>query len=296
MSGGVVVGLALAACCALGTNLGWMIKHRGAQRSRRMNHRHPLRSIRWLLRSRLFVAGVVIAALAGLLHVAALAFAPISTVQAVMAGGVLTLAVLAEVVFRLHVPLRQWLGVLLAAVGLLLLVLTLPPIHRAHSAFALAPMVTFEVCVALGGGLLPLLVHMGRFRGHDGALIGVASGAFFGVSDLATKGLLGILHAGVLAALTSPWLAVVIGTGAAAQYLSARSLQSGDAVSVGAVTGLAVNIVNITGGIVIFGDPLAHGTFGTLLEVGAFVLLVLAALVTPIRAGASRPTAMAAVG
>lgn len=283
MSGGVVAGLALAVMCALGTNFGWIIKHRGAQRSSRMSHRHPLRSIGRLLQSRLFVIGAVIAGLAGLLHIAALAFAPISTVQAVMAGGVLTLAVLAEVVFGQHIPRRQWFGVLLAALGLLLLVLILPPINGAHSSFTAAPMIAFATGGALLGAMLPLASRLPGLAGHDGALIGVASGVFFGVSDLATKGLLGIAHSGVLAGLTSPWLAVAIAAGGVAQYLSARSLQTGDAVSVGAVTGLAVNLVNITGGIVIFDDPLAHGAAGTLIEVGAFLLLVTAALMTPIR-------------
>jgi len=91
MSGGVAAGLGLAALCALGTNLGWLIKHRGAQRSPRMSHRHPWRSVRLLLTSRAFIAGLAIATAAGLLHIAALALAPISIVQAVMAGGIMIL-------------------------------------------------------------------------------------------------------------------------------------------------------------------------------------------------------------
>ena len=90
MSAGVAAGLVLAAVCALGTNVGWMIKHRGAQQSARIRHRHPLRSVRILLRSRWFVAGFAIATAAGALHIGALALAPISIVQAVMAGGLVT--------------------------------------------------------------------------------------------------------------------------------------------------------------------------------------------------------------
>ena len=86
MSVGVALGLALAAVCALGTNAGWLIKHRGAQESPRMRHRRPLSSVRALFASRWF-AGVIVASAAGLLHIAALALAPISVVQAVMAGG-----------------------------------------------------------------------------------------------------------------------------------------------------------------------------------------------------------------
>jgi hypothetical protein len=47
------------------------------------------------------------------------------------------------------------------------------------------------------------------------------------------------------------------------------------------MTGLAVNIANIAGGIIIFGDPLAHGLPGTIAEATAFALICAAALLTP---------------
>src|SRR5439155_5710443 len=55
------------------------------------------------------------------------------------------------------------------------------------------------------------------------------------------KALGGVAHGGALGLLGSPWLAVVLASGMLAQYVSARSLQSGDAISVTALTGLAVN-------------------------------------------------------
>ena len=84
--------------------------------------------------------------------------------------------------------------------------------------------------------------------------------------------------------LLSPWLLVAITAGLLAQYVSARSLQSGDAVTVTAMTGLGVNVLNITGGILAFGDPLAHGLPGTLAETVAFSLICAAAFLTPVPA------------
>jgi len=81
--------------------------------------------------------------------------------------------------------------------------------------------------------------------------------------------------------LGSPWLAVVLASGMLAQYVSARSLQSGDAISVTALTGLAVNVANIAGGIVVFGDPLAGGWASSIVEVMAFALICAGALLTP---------------
>ena len=48
---------------------------------------------------------------AWLLHVAALALAPLSVVQAVLSTGVVMLAVLAERIFGFEVGPRQWAGV-----------------------------------------------------------------------------------------------------------------------------------------------------------------------------------------
>jgi len=84
--------------------------------------------------------------------------------------------------------------------------------------------------------------------------------------------------------LLSPWLLVAITAGLLAQYVSARSLQSGDAVTVTAMTGLGVNVLNITGGILAFGDPLAHGLPGTLAETVGFSLICAAAFLTPVPA------------
>ena len=69
---------------------------------------------------------MAIAAGAWIFHVAALAYAPLSVVQAVLSTGVVILAVMAERIFGFQVGLRQWIGVGMTALGLLLLVITLP--------------------------------------------------------------------------------------------------------------------------------------------------------------------------
>lgn len=281
MSGGVTAGLILAAICALGTSLGWLIKHRGARQTPRMTHRHPWRSVRSLLASRVFLAGFGIATAAGVLHIVALALAPISVVQAVMAVGVVILAVLAEPISGWRVTARQWYGVALGAGGLILLAIVLPTIHGAHNASSGAAMIGFEVVSSAIGLVLLLLPRLRRLSGHDGALIGAASGVFFAVADLAVKALVGAAHAGPFAVLGSPWLLVAVAAGLIAQYISARSLQTGDAVSVTAMTGVAVNVLNIVGGILVFGDPLATGLPGTVAEAAAFTCICAAAFLTP---------------
>jgi hypothetical protein len=115
--------------------------------------RHPLRSAIDLFRSRWWSIGWGVAAVAFALHVAALTLAPISIGQAVLAGGLVFLAVLAERFFGFELGRRQWIGIGLVAVSLSLLTLTGGGGGGgAHSGYSLAGMIIFEsiaVCVGL---------------------------------------------------------------------------------------------------------------------------------------------------
>src|SRR3989442_12967647 len=120
------LGIPLALLCALLTNLGFLYKHRGANRAPDVDWRHPGRSAAGLFRSKWFAIGMGVALGAWLLHVAAMALAPLSIVQAVISGGLVMLTGLAERCFGFTVGRRQWLGVGFTALGLSTLAVTLP--------------------------------------------------------------------------------------------------------------------------------------------------------------------------
>jgi drug/metabolite transporter (DMT)-like permease len=120
----VIVGLALALACAVATNVAFLFKHRGAVLAPPVRVRHPLRSAVDLFRSRWFAIGWVVAVGAWVLHVGALALAPLSIVQAVLSGGLVFLAVLAERFFGFRLGRRQWAGVIVTAAGLAIIGLT----------------------------------------------------------------------------------------------------------------------------------------------------------------------------
>ena len=73
MSAQIAVGLTLAAACAPATNVGSILKHRGANAVPAFAVRRPLRSTRALLGSGWFACGLGLALFAGVLHIAALA-------------------------------------------------------------------------------------------------------------------------------------------------------------------------------------------------------------------------------
>jgi drug/metabolite transporter (DMT)-like permease len=273
------IGIMLALACAVATQLGFLYKHRGANAAPKVDIRHPLRSVRSLFASKWFAIGMGVALGAWLLHVAALAFAPLSVVQAVLSTGVVILAVMADRLFGFEVGARQWVGVAMTAVGLLLLIVTFPAHSGAHSSYSLAGMLAFEGGMLAIGALLISGPRMGAPDHHHGIMLGAAAGVLFGVSDVAIKALTGV--GGPLEILLSPWLAVTVLASIVAFYASARGLQDGEAVPVIASTSTAANVSCILGGIVVFGDPMPTDTLGMALQAFAFALVVVAALVTP---------------
>jgi drug/metabolite transporter (DMT)-like permease len=275
------LGILLALLCALATNLGFLYKHRGACAAPAVDIRHPLRSGRALFRSKWFAIGMLVAIGAWILHVAALAMAPMSVVQAVLAAGVVMLAVMAERLFGFSVGRRQWAGLGLTAAGLVLLGVTLPATHGAHSSFSTAGMISVEAGLLAFGVLLIMGKRMGAPGEHHGVMLGAAAGLLFGVSDIAIKALTGTVGSHGLIAFVSPWTLVTVVASVAAFYASARGLQDGEAVPVIALTGVAANVSGILGGIIVFGDPLPGTALGIVLQGCAFALVIVAAWMTP---------------
>jgi hypothetical protein len=275
-------GILLALLCAFVANLGFFFKYKGANSVPKVDVLHPLHSARQLYSSKWFTLGMIIATASWGLHVAALALAPMSVIQVSLAAGVVFIAVMAERMFGVRVGRRQWLGLSLTAAGLVLLGLTLPAMHGAHSHFSQAAMISFEAGLFGIGGLLLMGPHMGGPTEHHGIMLGAAAGVLFGVSDTSIKALTGITGAhGIVGLVLSPWLLVAILASVVAFYASARALQDGEAVPVIAVTGTAANIAGIAGGILVFGDPVAASPAGVVLQALAFVLVIVAAALMP---------------
>jgi hypothetical protein len=270
------VGIGLALLCAAVTQLGFLYKHRGANAAPCVEWQRPLRSAGALLRCRWFRIGLGVAAAAWVLHVAALALAPLSVVQAVLSTGVVILAVLGD----RRVSRRQWAGAAVTTGGLLLLVVTLPR-QGGQTTFATPALVAFEVGMLALGTLLVAAPRLGTPSHHHGAVLGAAAGVLFGVSDVSIKALTAIAGTGPLALAASPWLPVAVLASGIAFLASARGFQQGDAVPVIACTSTAANVTCILGGILVFGDRLAAGTVLVALQVTAFALVACAALLMP---------------
>jgi hypothetical protein len=276
-----LLGILLALACALASNVGFIYKHRGACKAPAVDIRRPLWTARSLFKSRLFAIGMLVASGAWVFHVAAMAVAPLSLVQAVLAGGVVLLAVMAERMLGIKVGRRQWVGLALTGIGLVLLGVTLPAMHGAHSRFSLPGMIGFEAALIGTGTLLIIGPRIGAPAHHHGFMLGAAAGILFGVSDIAIKAISGLVGAEGALGLLSPWLVITIAASVAGFYASAKGLQDGDAVPVIAITGTTANLAGIVGGIIVFGDPLSGNPLALVAQCFAFTLVLAAAWLMP---------------
>src|SRR5512132_4247270 len=202
------LGILLALLCAFASNLGFFFKHRGCCEAPAIDIRHPLRSAKGLWCSKWFAIGMGVGGAAWALHVAAISLVPLSVVQVVLSGGVVLIAVMADRLFGFEVGRRQWWGLALTAIGLVLLGVTMPHPHGSNSAFSLAAMVGFEGALLGMGGLLILGPRAGAPAEHHGVMLAAAAGIMFGVCNVAVKALSGMVGDAGLIGLSSPALLV----------------------------------------------------------------------------------------
>ena len=274
------IGVILALGCALISGVALLCKHRGARDAPDVAMRSPLRSAGALFRSRWWAVGFMLATLGWGLHVAALSMAPLSLVQAVIAGGLALLAIPARRWFGIAVGTRDFLGLALCASGLAFLALTAGHGHETGR-FAGSTMLAFEGgTLALVGMLLVASAHR-RLIGRGWILLAVAAGTSIAVSDVALKALAETVPSSPLHVL-SPWTAMAIVGGVGGFLALARGLQLGEPVAVIVAFSASATLAAITGGIIVFGDPLGSDALDVIARSAAFVAVIGAAALLPL--------------
>ena len=276
----VQIGVLLAVATALASVAGFLLKARGAVESPEIEWRRPIRTSLALFRSRTYTIGMAVAMLSWGFHVAALALAPISLVQCVIAGGLVSLTVMAHALFDHHVTRREWIGVALTAAGLAFLAATMSGTgDEAHSDYDPGVLASYAGALTAAGLGAAIAGWYGRRGGA--VLVGAGAGLLWGASDVSIKALSGSLGDDGIAVLIHPLAAVILLLSLTGLVVSTRSLQTGRAVPVIAATSAAANITTIAAGLVVFAEPLPDDTLGLVVRLSAFALVVAAASLTP---------------
>lgn len=288
---GIVLGLVLAVAASLALNGAYLLQHAGAAQAPAITPRRPVATLRGLLSSHAWLAGLGLGLGGWALHVAALSLAPLSLVQAFVAGGLVFCVPLAVRELGHRVTRAEAGGVALMAGALALLSAGLREgaLHRALPAGALA--------AYLGGALVLAAVlaaapaPSSAAGAERAARLGLAGGVLYGAADLSIKALTRIGADHKLGAVaTSPWLAVAAVATVGAFFAFQRGLQLGRALPVIALMTAATNLVSILGGLAVLGEPLGRTPALAAAHLLAFGLVGLAAwLLAPAQAALAAP-------
>lgn len=264
-----VIGMLLAFAAAVALNGSYLMQHAGSAGMSAIDVRRPLATLAALFRSPLWLVGSAAGVAGWLLHIEAMREAPLSIVQACVAGGLVVAAPMAAIGLHRGLARDEAHAIALMVVALVLLSVGLPGGRAAaHDGLALALWMA-----ALVAGAAALAVRAGG--AHRPLALGVAGGLLYGAADLALKAVTGLR--GGADVLGSPWLAAGLLVTVGAFFAFQRGLQGDRPVAVIAAMTAATNVSSILGAFVIFDDPLGRTPQLAAVHVLAFVLVIVAA-------------------
>jgi hypothetical protein len=273
------IGVLLAVAAAVALNASYLMQHAGSARGAAIDPRRPLGTLASLLRSPIWAAGGAVGLTGWALHLGAMREAPLSLVQAFVAGGLALSAPMAAIGLRRRPAAGEAQAVGLMVLALVLLSVGLGGGGR-HAAFADEALGGALALLAGGAGLLAALAS----GPHRSLALGAAGGLLYGAADMALKAVTG-LH-GADSILLSPWLFAGLACTVGAFFAFQRGLQADRPVAVIALMTAATNVSSIAGAFVVFGDPLGRTPVLAAAHAVAFALVFVAAWrLAPAQAG-----------
>ena len=263
-------GALLALAAALALNGSYLLQHAGSRRLSAVDPRHPLSTLGSLLRAPVWTVGAVLGMTGWALHLGAMRDAPLSLVQAFVAGGLALAVPMAALGLRRRLRAGELRALAVMVLALLGLAYGLRA-DGAHGGFSPPALGLWMGALAAGAAGLA----WGAGGARRPAALGFAGGLLYGAADLALKAVTGL--GGLEAAVGSPWLWAALAATAGAFFCFQRGLQGDAPLVVIALMTAATNAGSIAGAFVVFGDPLGRTPSLALLHGAALVLVVVAA-------------------
>ncbi|GAA4834051.1 DMT family transporter [Saccharopolyspora rosea] len=239
-----------------------------------------------LARRPLWILGIATMIVGFVLHAVAISVSRIALVQPLLITELPFTLLLASWAFRLRIPRHDWTAIVLASAGLAVFLACLSPEggdpRASGGAWALG------VCVTL----VPILVlvvlgYRGR-REHRAALLGIATGAAFGLNSAFIAGIgASVANGGGLLSTWQTYGVVVLGP--ASFFLLQNSLQAGNLVASQPGFTLTNPLVSVAWGLAVFGERgytgpwLVGSVAGALMIAAGTVLLSRSDLLHPDR-------------
>jgi hypothetical protein len=243
----LLIGFGLAVASSLALNAGYLLQHMGGASAPAVDVRAPLATVRGLLRSQVWVLGTGTEIAGSLLHIGAIAVAPLTLVQAFSAGGLALVVPASARIARSPLHRSEYIAVTVIIAALALLAIA-PVATSVMPTTAGRPLLFLALVLAAAGGLAAA-------RGaRRAAALALVAGLLYGLSDAATKGFTDAAGHGLLAAVLTPWPPVIVALCAVAFFALQRGLQLGTAATVIVLMTAATNVIAVAAGVSLFAE------------------------------------------
>jgi len=254
----LATGLVLALLSTAALSYGFYLQHSASGKVPSLSLRHPVASLYSLFTNWQWLAGFVTGLSGWALYILALAFAPLSLVQATSAGGVGLLALLVRLGGG-ALTRTDRLAVTASVGGLLLLGLSLPAgaSHAASLTWA-APLGWILASMLIAG--LAAVPAAGILR--PGAGLAVAAGLLYSAGDVATKAAVDGTRPVALFAV------LVLACHGLAFVCLQLAFQRGTVMATAGVSTLLTNVLPILAGLIVFAEHMPGGTAGIMRGLG----------------------------
>lgn len=263
----MAIGLAAAGIAALLANLG-LIAQKVA-----LDRRPPGTRVVKAFLTPTWIGGLAMTQSGWVAQLIALRNAPLYVVQPIIASGLLVLAVAARIRLKEKVGIREWLAVLAIAAGatvLSLIVISDSP--QGGSAGSTGATVAFSLCIAVISCFVALASKF--LKGMRAVSLAISAGLLYALTVVLSKPVASMLSGSpaeiVKAVLTSYEIYAIAVLSIGALLVNQHALAAGRAVTVVPIVVVAMAIIPVGAGLVIFNENLPVGT-------GKFAVIVAAA-------------------
>ena len=263
-----------------------LLEKRAVDRMAEISVRRVAHMVRLLLTDTLWMSGFFAGIVAVGLMLLAYSLAPIAVVQAIYGAGLVLLVVASRLYLHETMGRREWIGVALIIVALVLVSLSLGTANPRVGGGSWFSVLMTSLATMLVSVLA--FVALRRSSADLSVPFGVTSGLFYGVAALQVKGASVLFaHKGlvgsVLPLLTSAYPYLFLAASVLGVLVFQTGLQRCRVSVVGPITNIVGSIYVVAVGMVVFDEPFPSDATLTTLRVIGFALVLIggAVFVTP---------------
>ena len=280
---GIVLGLVATVLY----NAGFVLEKRALRDLPPLSMRRIGRLVRLLATSRAWLTGFLVMGMGMACQIVVMSLVPLSVAQPIQLAGLALLVVFSAVFLGERTTQREWAGLGVLAVSLVLVFLSMEPTRLGLHAGTGVMFSVIGGTVLLGVAAFVTAARSGARAGRPtpGLLYGAASGLLYGAAGLQTKGVSGFLaedpHHFVGRTLTSPYPYLYLVLSGAGLLLFQTALQRGRASIVVPVSSVVGSVYTVLAGTAVFGEPLPEDPVRLVLRSAGFGAAILVVAFMP---------------